>query len=78
MEKILISGLSKAGTAWLRGGVLHDLRKLSGRMGGPSSLPHCFAEKTEQGVFCSDSVFIGMLRHITLVTAHPVTYGVLP
>ena len=34
--------------------------------------------KTEQeGVFCSDSVFIGMLRHITHATARPVTYGVL-
>ena len=42
------------------------------------SLPHCSAEKTEQeGVFCSDSVFIGMLRHITHATARPVTYGVL-
>ena len=38
---------------------------------------HCFAERTEQeGVFYSDLVFIGKLRHITHVTARPVTYGV--
>ena len=30
------------------------------------SLPHCFAERTEQeGVFYSNLVFVGMLRHIT-------------
>ena len=42
--------------------------------------PHCFAEKkkTEQGVFCFDSVFIGMLCHITHVTARPVIFEVLP
>ena len=28
-------------------------------------------------MLCSDSVFIGMQRDITHVTAHPVTYGVL-
>jgi len=34
--------------------------------------------KTEQeGVFCSDSVFISMLRHITAATARQVTYGML-
>ena len=82
MEKILISG-----PAWLREGggggvegVLHDPRELSGRVGGPFPSPLRRYEKTEQeGVFCSDSVFIGMLRHITQshVTARPVTYGVL-
>lgn len=31
-----------------------------------SLLPHCFAEKTEQeGLLCSNSVFIGMLSRIT-------------
>lgn len=31
-----------------------------------SFLPHCFAEKTEhEGLLCSNSVFIGMLYHIT-------------
>ena len=34
--------------------------------------------KTElEGVFCSDSVFISMLRHITAATARQVTYGML-
>lgn len=67
MEKILISCLSYVETALLRGrgggGVITQLTRIKwvGR-----SLPHSLAEKTEQeGVFCSDSVFIGRLRHIT-------------
>ena len=48
---------------------------MGGWVGG--SLPHCSAEKPEQeGVVCSDSVFIGMLRHITHATARSVAYGV--
>ena len=72
----MISGLKPSwiGTAWVRGGITRPTR-IEGA--GGRSLPHCFAERTEQeGVFYSNLVFIGTLRHIAHVTARPVTYGV--
>ena len=76
MEKILISCLSQDGTAWLREEVLHDPRELSGRVGGPF-FPTAPLKTEQEIVFCSYSVFIGMLCHIPHATGSPVSYGAL-
>lgn len=75
MEKILISGLSQAGS---REDVLQDSRESSGQVGvWTVSFPTATLKTEQEGVSCPDSVFVGMLRHITHAAAQPVTYEVL-